>query len=241
MALTYKKFPKLEQYPRSGSISKIGSLLVEAFQFLESRKITKWLSDKILALGALIVFSPRIIKTYRNVKRDLGSPVIYKQERIGRDGKPFQIWKFRTMTNETDADGNLLPDKQRFTPYGKHLSETGMDELPQLWNIIKGDMSVVGWRPRVAKEMELFGEKSLKIIYNSETKPGLIGPWQNSQIGTEKISFEEMVKREVHFVENAPSFLRGLQYIFEASALLIRKKRNHKPQPNGKHSSSNTP
>ena len=103
--------------------------------------------DFICALGGIIVLSPVLLVTAGLVKIKLGSPVIFKQERPGKNGRPFRLYKFRTMTDHKDENGNLLPDDIRLTKFGKWLRSTSLDELPELFNILKGDMSIVGCRP----------------------------------------------------------------------------------------------
>ena len=104
-------------------------------------KYIKRPQDAVLSAAALVVLSPVLAVTAGLVKKRLGSPVIFAQERPGKDGKIFKLYKFRTMTDERDAEGNLLPDEVRLTPFGQKLRSTSIDELPELWNVLKGDMS----------------------------------------------------------------------------------------------------
>ena len=114
-------------------------------------KYVKRALDIVLAGGALVVLSPVLAVTAVLVRTKLGSPVIFHQDRPGKDGKIFRLYKFRSMTDEKDEKGNLLPDEVRLTAFGKKLRATSLDELPELWNILKGDMSVVGPRPLLVR------------------------------------------------------------------------------------------
>ena len=114
--------------------------------------------DLILSSVSLVVLSPVIAVTAYSVRRKLGSPVFFKQKRIGRDDREFELYKFRSMTDATDADGRLLPDDVRLTSFGKKLRSTSLDELPSLLNIVKGDMSIVGPRPLLTSYLPLYND-----------------------------------------------------------------------------------
>ncbi|MBO9327046.1 MAG: sugar transferase, partial [Roseiflexus sp.] len=112
--------------------------------------------DLVLVVPALIVLAPVMAILAVLIRIAMGSPVIFTQERAGKDGKPFKLYKFRSMTNARDAQGNLLPDEQRLTPFGKFLRSTSLDELPQLFNVLRGDMSLVGPRPLLVKYIDRY-------------------------------------------------------------------------------------
>ncbi len=123
------------------------------------KKYIKRILDFTLSLLALIILSPLLLIIAILVRIKLGSPVIFKQERPGKDEKIFTLYKFRTMTDETDENGNLLPDSKRLTKFGKTLRSTSLDELPELVNILKGDMSIVGPRPLLVQYLPYYTEK----------------------------------------------------------------------------------
>src|SRR5699024_9923272 len=125
-------------------------------------KYFKRFLDIILSLLALIVLSPILLITALLVRYKLGSPVIFKQKRPGKDEKIFNMYKFRSMTNEKDREGNLLPDEKRLTRFGMFLRSTSLDELPELWNILKGDMSIVGPRPLAVQYLPYYNDKEIK-------------------------------------------------------------------------------
>lgn len=134
-------------------------------------KFFKRFCDIVISLVALIVLSPLLLLLCLLTAIFNGAPVIFKQPRPGKDGKIFMLYKFRSMSNKTDKNGNLLPDSQRITKFGKFIRKTSLDELPQLVNIVKGDMSIVGPRPRLVKDVIFYGPnvRSLKV------RPGITG------------------------------------------------------------------
>ena len=136
------------------------------------RLFVKRLLDFVLSLIALIILSPVILIVALLVKIKLGSPVLFKQERPGKNEKIFKMYKFRTMTDEKDQDGNLLPDDVRLTKFGKVLRSTSLDELPELFNILKGDMSIVGPRPLLVKYLPLYNEYQK---HRHDVRPGFTG------------------------------------------------------------------
>ena len=162
----------------------------------------KRLLDILLSGCALIVLSPVLLIVAIFVRTKLGSPVIFCQERPGKDEKIFKMYKFRSMTDERDENGNLLPDEVRLTKFGRLLRSTSLDELPELWNIFKGDMSIVGPRPLLVKYLPLYNEEQR---HRHDVRPGLTGLAQVS--GRNAITWEEKFSHDVHYVEQVSFFL----------------------------------
>ena len=171
-------------------------------------KYFKRLFDIICALAAIIVFSWLYIIVAVLVRIKLGSPVIFKQARPGLDGKIFYLYKFRSMTNECDENGNLLPDEIRLTKFGKLLRATSLDELPEAFNILRGDMSVVGPRPQLVRDMVFFTDEQMK---RQSVKPGLSGLAQIN--GRNGITWEEKIGYDLEYIKNI-TFLGDVKIIF---------------------------
>lgn len=150
-----------------------------------------------MAAAGIIVLSPVMLVTAFLVRVKLGSPVIFKQKRPGKNERIFEMYKFRSMTDERDQDGNLLPDEVRLTEFGKKLRATSLDELPELFNILKGDMSVVGPRPQLVRDMVFMTSKQRK---RHEVLPGLTGLAQVN--GRNKISWEEKLSWDLKYVNH---------------------------------------
>jgi undecaprenyl phosphate N,N'-diacetylbacillosamine 1-phosphate transferase len=161
------------------------------------RRYIKRPMDFILSLCALIVLSPVLLIVAVLVRVKLGSPVIFKQRRPGLNEKIFTLYKFRTMTDERDDNGELLPDEVRLTEFGKFLRSTSLDELPELWNIVLGDMAVVGPRPLLVQYLPLYNDRQKR---RHEVRPGLSGLAQIS--GRNAISWEEKFNLDVEYVDN---------------------------------------
>ena len=162
----------------------------------------KRLVDLILGITAAILLSPILVITAILVHRKLGSPVFFTQVRPGKDGKPFKMVKFRTMRDATDAQGNPLPDAERLTPFGRRLRSTSIDELPELWNVIKGEMSLVGPRPLLMDYLPLYSPEQAK---RHDLKPGMTGHAQVN--GRNAISWDEKFKLDTWYVQNRSTWL----------------------------------
>ena len=162
----------------------------------------KRLLDIVIASIALILLSPVYFIVARKVKKNLGSPVLFRQVRPGLHGKPFEMIKFRTMKDAVDANGNPLPDSERLTPFGKMLRATSLDEMPELWNVIKGDMSIVGPRPLLVEYLPLYNEEQAK---RHDVRPGITGYAQVN--GRNAISWEKKFELDTWYVENQSLWL----------------------------------
>lgn len=158
--------------------------------------------DIIIASIALVLLSPLYAFVAYKVKKKLGSPVLFRQVRPGLNGKPFEMIKFRTMKDAVDAQGNPLPDSDRLTPFGKMLRSTSLDEMPELWNVIKGDMSVVGPRPLLMEYLPLYNVEQAK---RHNVRPGMTGHAQVN--GRNAIGWEEKFKLDTWYVENQSTVL----------------------------------
>lgn len=163
---------------------------------LYGRYIKRWL-DIILSFMGIIVLSPIMLVTAFLVWIKLGSPVIFRQKRPGKDEKIFEMYKFRSMTDETDVNGKLLPDEIRLTSFGKKLRSTSLDELPELFNILKGDMSVVGPRPQLIKDLMFMTHEQRK---RHIVRPGLTGLAQVN--GRNNISWEEKFRWDLQYIRH---------------------------------------
>ncbi|MCM3586973.1 sugar transferase [Mesobacillus maritimus] len=172
------------------------------------KRFVKRPMDFILSLIAIIVLSPVFLIVALLVKTKLGSPVLFKQKRPGLKEEIFLMYKFRTMTDERDDKGELLPDSVRLTKFGKLLRSTSLDELPELFNILKGDMSIIGPRPLLVKYLPLYNEHQKR---RHEVRPGLSGLAQVS--GRNAISWEDKFNLDVRYVENV-SFVNDWKIIF---------------------------
>ena len=173
------------------------------------KKYFKRVMDFVLSFMALIVLSPVLLIVAILVRTKLGSPVLFTQDRPGKDEKIFKLYKFRTMTDERDENGQLLPDEIRLTKFGKMLRSTSLDELPELINIVKGDMSIIGPRPLL---VEYLSRYSVEQKRRHEVRPGLSGLAQVK--GRNAIGWEEKFKYDVEYVDNV-TFLGDWKIIFQ--------------------------
>ena len=162
----------------------------------------KRILDVAIASTALVLLSPVYALVAYKVKKNLGSPVLFRQTRPGLHGQPFEMIKFRTMKDALDAEGNPLPDSERLTPFGKMLRATSLDEMPELWNVIKGDMSIVGPRPLLMEYLALYNEQQAK---RHNVRPGITGYAQVN--GRNAISWEKKFELDTWYVENQSLWL----------------------------------
>lgn len=168
----------------------------------------KRILDILASAIALFLLSPVIALVAWQISRKLGSPVLFRQIRPGLNGKPFTMVKFRTMRDAVDKNGNSLPDSERMTPFGNFLRSTSLDELPELWNVLKGDMSLVGPRPLLMEYLPLYSKEQAR---RHEVRPGVTG-WAQIN-GRNAISWEEKFKLDVWYVDNQ-SFWLDVKILF---------------------------
>lgn len=174
--------------------------------------------DCILATGALVLLSPMMGITALAVRNKLGTPVLFTQERPGKNEKIFKLYKFRTMTDEKDEEGNLLPDEVRLTDFGKRLRSTSIDELPELFNIIKGDMAIVGPRPLLIKYLPRYSATQKR---RHEVRPGLTGLAQVN--GRNAVAWKDKFNWDVQYVDSV-SFLGDVKIIIRTiQSVLLRE------------------
>ena len=162
----------------------------------------KRILDVVIASTALVLLSPVYALVAYKVKKNLGSPVLFRQTRPGLSGQPFEMIKFRSMKDALDTAGNPLPDSERLTPFGKMLRATSLDEMPELWNVIKGDMSIVGPRPLLMEYLPLYNSEQAK---RHEVRPGITGYAQVN--GRNAISWEKKFELDTWYVENQSLWL----------------------------------
>ncbi len=174
------------------------------------KRYIKRVLDIGCALAALLVFSWLYILVAILVRAKLGSPVLFRQERPGKDGKIFKLYKFRTMTDERDEEGNLLPDEVRLTKFGKFLRSTSLDELPEAFNILKGDMSVVGPRPQLVRDMVFMSDDQRR---RHTVRPGLSG-WAQVN-GRNGVTWEQKLTLDLEYIDSGISFWKDVKIIIK--------------------------
>lgn len=174
--------------------------------------------DLLASAAALLLFAPLLLVLVFLIRRKLGSPVFFTQQRPGLHGRPFKMIKFRTMTDARDADGNLLPDAERLPPFGRFLRSASLDELPELFNILKGDMSLVGPRPLLMEYLPLYSERQAR---RHDVRPGLTG-WAQIN-GRNALSWEEKFELDVWYVENRSFWLDLKIILLTVKKVLVRE------------------
>lgn len=180
-------------------------------------RFVKRLIDIICSGVALIVLSPILLITALLVRAKLGSPVIFKQKRPGLHEKIFSLYKFRSMTDAKDKDGNPLPDEERLPPFGRKLRGTSLDELPELWNIFKGDMTIVGPRPLLVEYLPYYTDEE---AHRHDVRPGLTG-W--AQVNGRNVTmWDERLQQDLYYVKNC-SFLLDVKIIFMTVMKVVKK------------------
>ena len=181
------------------------------------KRFIKRLLDIVLSLLAIIILSPVYLILAICVRIGMGSPILFSQERIGKDEKIFRLYKFRSMTNEKDSEGNLLPEKDRLTKFGIALRSTSLDELPELFMILKGDMSFIGPRPQPKFYLPYYTEEERKI---HSVRGGLIPP--DSLCNEVQCDWETQFQYEMYYVENMSLWL-DIKVIFYTFGILIKR------------------
>ena len=181
------------------------------------KKYIKVPQDVFLAAIALILLSPVLLVAAILVRTKLGAPVIFKQERAGKNGKPYYMYKFRSMSDERDENGNLLPDEQRLGSFGKMLRSTSVDELPSLWNVIRCETSLVGPRALYMKYIPRYSKEQVRRL---EVRPGITGLAQIN--GRNAISWEKRFEYDVHYVDNI-TFLGDWAIMFKTVGKVFRR------------------
>jgi lipopolysaccharide/colanic/teichoic acid biosynthesis glycosyltransferase len=181
------------------------------------RKHLKPVADFVVAAATLLALSPLILFLAAAVRIRLGAPVLFRQTRIGLRDRAFSFVKFRTMTDERDVNGTLLPDAQRLTAFGCFLRASSLDELPQLWNVLNGDMSLIGPRPLLPQYLPRYSEQQRR---RHEVKPGITG-WAQVN-GRNSLSWEQKFSLDVWYVDHA-SFTLDLRILCMTFARLVRR------------------
>ncbi len=181
------------------------------------KKYIKRMLDIVLSACAILILSPVYLVLYILVRKKLGSPVLFHQDRPGKDGRIFHMYKFRSMTDERDENGDLLPDEVRLTPFGKKLRATSLDELPELFCILKGDMSLVGPRPLLVQYLPLYSERQK---HRHDVRPGLTG-WAQVN-GRNTLTWPQKFEYDVEYTEKV-SFLMDIKILFMTVANVLKK------------------
>ena len=175
----------------------------------------KRIIEFLLALIGIILASPILLIVALLVKTKLGSPILFRQQRVGLNGEIFEMVKFRTMKDSTDSEGNPLPDEERLTKFGQLLRKTSLDELPELWNVLKGDMSLVGPRPLLVEYLPLYSTEQMK---RHDVRPGITGYAQVN--GRNNISWTKKFELDVYYVENFSLWL-DVKILFQTVAKVL--------------------
>lgn len=178
----------------------------------------KRLLDILAAVTLLVVLSPLLLLTAILIRRRMGKPVLFRQDRPGLHGKSFRMVKFRTMLNVVEVDGRVLTDRERITSYGRFLRRTSIDELPELWNVLRGDMSIVGPRPLLERYLPYY---TVREARRHDVRPGITGLAQTK--GRNNISWEDKLALDVDYVENM-SLRLDLQIILATAAMVVQRK-----------------
>ncbi|MCE4963557.1 sugar transferase [Staphylococcus haemolyticus] len=178
----------------------------------------KRILDIVVSATGLVISAPITLTTAVLISKKLGKPVLFKQTRPGINGKPFEIYKFRTMTDERDEKGNLLPNSERMTDFGRLVRKTSIDEIPQLINVLKGDISLVGPRPLLMEYLPLYNDEQKK---RHDVKPGITG-WAQIN-GRNTISWEQKFKLDVLYVQNQ-SIKLDLYILFKTILKVLKRK-----------------
>ena len=178
----------------------------------------KRLVDIVVASVAILLLSPIFILVAYKVRKNLGAPIFFYQERPGENGKLFKMIKFRSMKDATDSEGNALPDEQRITPFGQKLRSTSLDEMPQLFNVLKGDMSIVGPRPMLKEFVELYSPEQARRL---EVKPGMTGLAQVS--GRNELDYEQRFECDVWYVDHHNTWVDFKIMLKTVSVMLKRE------------------
>lgn len=179
--------------------------------------MSKRFFDIVASVAGLIVLSPVIVIVAYLIRKRLGSPILFRQVRPGLGGKPFEMVKFRTMRDAFDANGNPLPDSERMTDFGRFLRSSSLDELPELWNVIKGDMSLVGPRPLLMEYLPLYDEVQFR---RHDARPGVTG-WAQIN-GRNALSWEEKFKLDIWYVDHPSLWLDMKIIVLTIKKVLIR-------------------
>ena len=173
--------------------------------------------DVVVASIAILLLSPIFVLVAYKVRKNLGSPIFFYQERPGKNGKLFKMIKFRSMKDAVDQHGNPLPDELRITPFGQKLRSTSLDEMPQLFNVLKGDMSIVGPRPMLKEFVELYSPEQARRL---EVKPGMTGLAQVS--GRNELDYEERFKCDVWYVDHHNTLV-DFRIMFQTVGVMLKR------------------
>lgn len=180
-------------------------------------KYVKRTVDFLLSLVSIIILSPVLLILAVVVRIKMGNPIVFSQSRPGINGKIFKMYKFRTMTNEKDENGNLLPDEMRLNKFGAFLRSTSLDELPEIFNILKGDMAIVGPRPLLVEYLPLYTREQAR---RHEVRPGMTGYAQVN--GRNELSWEKKFELDVEYVDNV-TFVNDLRIIFKTVKTVLKR------------------